>query len=64
MTPVSNDADVQVATAEEIDTAIKRTLDETGLSFTELKSQAASGRFTSDRARRAWFVVAPVARRG
>jgi hypothetical protein len=53
-----------VATAEEIDTAIKRTLDETGLSFTELKSQAASGRFTSDRARRAWFVVAPVARRG
>jgi hypothetical protein len=63
VTPVTNDADVQVATGDEIRHAIEQTLTDAGVTLTELQRQAAIGEFSSDRVRRAWFTVSPVVRR-
>jgi hypothetical protein len=63
VTPVTNDADVQVATGDEIRQAVEQTLTDAGVTLIELERQAATGEFSSDRVRRAWFTVSPVVRR-
>jgi hypothetical protein len=47
----ADDADMQQAVAA--------TLAAVGVGVDELRRQAAEGRFVSERARRAWFVVSP-----
>ena len=50
---------VERATEEDIEIAVRRALESAGVSAQELKAQARLGRFSSEDARLAWFVVAP-----
>lgn len=63
MSVKQRDADpvVDVATEAEAAQAAADLLREAGLSsMEELEAQAASGEFQSERARRAWFILAPL----
>jgi len=57
----SNDGTTQVEITVlddfEIQAAIAATLADAGVTIEELRQQAAEGRFVSESARRAWFVV-------
>lgn len=44
----------------EMQQAVAATLAAAGLSFEDLRRQAATSHFVSERARRAWFVVSPL----
>jgi len=48
---------VEVASAEDLNAAIALALSKLDLSRAELEQQAVVGRFTSEAARRAWFLV-------
>ncbi len=58
-----NHARVEVATDEDIQAAARRTLRRAGVTVDELRQQAREGRFYSERARLAWFMISPVADR-
>lgn len=49
--------DVVKATEDDAKCAIRNALTSAGCTLDELKEQARAGRFVSDRARRAWFVI-------
>lgn len=51
---------VEVATDDDINETIGRTLGELGLTLAELAEQAAEDEFTSERARNLWFQIAPI----
>lgn len=51
---------VDVATAEEIGQAIARDLQRVGLTYDELRRQAEDDEFTSEQARRLWFMISPI----
>jgi hypothetical protein len=57
-------AEVEIATDADVDAAIRRALDEAGVTFEELREQARVSRFSSERARRAWFVVSSFVEQG
>ena len=59
MTPSQMAVDVQDANAEDITAAINRALAEAGLTLDELVAEGQSGRFSSEEARMAWWVVSP-----
>lgn len=50
---------IESVTDAEMQAAVAATLAAAGVSPEELRCQAAAGRFVSERARRAWFVVSP-----
>ncbi|MCL4414041.1 MAG: hypothetical protein M1522_04720 [Actinobacteria bacterium] len=50
---------IEEATDAEMQAAVAATLAAAGVTAEELRCQAAAGRFVSERARRAWFVVSP-----
>lgn len=50
---------VEIVSQAVIDACIRHHLSELGLTLPELEAQAAAGEFTSERARRLWFWVAP-----
>lgn len=52
---------VDIATSEEIQTAVTNALDDLGLTFEELRQQAESGRFGSEKARMVWFAIRDLA---
>lgn len=56
-------ARVEVATDQDIQAAARRTLRRAGVTVEELREQAREGRFSSERARLAWFMISPVADR-
>lgn len=63
MTIISEPEDeVQVEIAEpgEIDAAVERELERLGLTMEALRREAETEEFTSERARRLWFFVAPL----
>ncbi len=47
----------QLTTDDDLDALVAATLGEVGLDLDGLRRQAREGRFESERARRAWFVV-------
>ncbi len=49
--------DLVEATEDDLRVAVQRALEDAGVTFEELKSQAESGRFASLRARLAWMAV-------
>lgn len=55
-----DDASVVIADDAEIHAAVGRNLDEIGLSFEELEDQARRDEFSSDCARRLWFMISPL----
>ncbi len=55
-----DDARVEVATDEEVQRAIGRGLKRVGLTYDELRHQASEDEFSSERARRLWFMISPV----
>lgn len=59
MTPSEMAVDVQTATEEEVRAAIAIVLEEAGMTLSELVEEGRSGRFSSDTARMAWWVVSP-----
>jgi hypothetical protein len=63
MTIISDPQDevqVEIAEQAEIDEAVQRELSALGLTFADLERQAETEEFTSERARRLWFFVAPL----
>lgn len=56
------EADVEVADDDDVRAAVAVALDRAGVTIEELKRQAAESRFSSERARLAWFMVSAVAR--
>ena len=50
---------VEHATKEDIEIAVRRALESAGASAQELRAQARLGRFSSEDARLAWFVISP-----
>lgn len=51
---------VQIAKREELLATAQKEIQETGFTLNELWRQAANNRFETEKARRAWFVVAPL----
>jgi hypothetical protein len=54
--------EVHRATDADVAAAVAKVLESAGLTLDELSEQARTGRFESDRARRAWFLVTAVGR--
>lgn len=54
------DVTVEVAEGDEIDASIAHALEELGLSYEELRSQAEDDEFASEDARRLWFMISPL----
>jgi hypothetical protein len=52
-------AEVEIADESDVRAAVKRALDEAGVSLDELRRQAKESRFQSESARLAWFVISP-----
>lgn len=52
-----DDIEVLVLSDDEVRVAINNALETAGCTWEELQQQAATGRFTSEMARRTWFVV-------
>ena len=59
MTPDQAAVVVEYATDEDIEIAVRSTLESAGVSAEELKGEARSGRFSSENARLAWFAISP-----
>ncbi len=59
MTPAELAVNVEVADEEDIEAAIAKVLGDAGITLDELKADARSGRFRSEDARLAWFVISP-----
>jgi hypothetical protein len=57
MTPAQASVDVQVATDEDLRAAITDVLEGANVTLDELREQARTGRFSSEDARIAWFVI-------
>ena len=55
------DAYVEVASNDDIRRAVRRSLDELGLTYRQLERQARHGRFQSNRARLVWMAIRDVA---
>jgi hypothetical protein len=55
------DAYVEVASSEDVQRAVRRSLDELGLTYEQLERQARRGRFQSNRARLVWMAISDVA---
>lgn len=52
---------VEVADADDASAALARALRDVGFSLEELQHQAEEDDFASDRARRLWFMISPLA---
>lgn len=52
-----DDIEVIVLNDDEVRVAVENALAEAGCTWEELQAQAAEGRFTSELARRTWFIV-------
>jgi hypothetical protein len=59
MTPSQLAVEVQSANDEDVNEAIQRALTEAGVTLDELIEEAKVGRFSSEDARMAWWVVSP-----
>lgn len=57
MTPAQASVDVQIATDDDLRAAIHDALDSAGVTLPELREQARAGRFSSEDARIAWFMI-------
>lgn len=57
MTPAAASVEVQQASDEDLREAVCSALDAADLTLDELREQARTGRFSSEAARLAWFVV-------
>lgn len=55
---------VDILTYEEAQNAIQFNLDLAGCTWEELDQQAKAGQFTSEKARRAWFIVSSLVEAG
>jgi hypothetical protein len=53
--------EVQFASEADLRNAVDHSLERAGVSLEELARQAKQGRFSSERARLAWFMASPVA---
>jgi hypothetical protein len=53
--------EVDIVTEQEIAEAVRRALDTLGLTMDDLKKQAQTGRFQSERARLTWFAIRDIA---
>ncbi len=51
------DAYVEVASNEDIRRAVRRSLEDLGLTYQQLEQQAQRGRFQSNRARLVWMAI-------
>ena len=51
---------VEIATDKDLRAAVRNALARAGLTMEQLEEQARTSRFTSEEARRAWFVVSSV----
>lgn len=49
--------DVDLVTKEELESGVRRVLDRLNLSRDDLREQAATGRFSSERARLTWLAI-------
>ena len=54
---------VQVATDKDLRMAVRNALNRAGLTMEQLEEEARTSRFSSEDARRAWFVVSSVRQR-
>ncbi|MCY4370720.1 MAG: hypothetical protein OXF41_15215 [bacterium] len=54
-----DDADVFVLSPEELDETISKTLADAGCSLEQLRSEARSGKFSSESNWRLWFCISP-----
>ena len=52
-----DDVEVIVLNDDEVRVAVENALAEAGYTWEELQAQAVEGRFTSELARRTWFIV-------
>lgn len=52
--------EVQIATDADLKRAVAKALKRAEVSLDELKDQARQGRFSSERARLAWFAISPI----
>jgi hypothetical protein len=59
MTPEQAAISVEEASSEDVSMAVDRAIRDAGTDLTSLRSQAAAGRFQSERARLAWFAISP-----
>lgn len=59
MTPAQLEADVDVLTPAEVDQAVESTVTALGMTYDELAAEAQHEEFRSEKARLAWFMVAP-----
>jgi len=58
---MTNRTKVQVATDDDVRSAVRDSLSGLGLTFDELRAQAEADRFDSDLARRTWLAIADLA---
>jgi hypothetical protein len=63
VTPAQASVEVQEASGDDLREAVRNALEAAGLTLDELREQAQRGRFGSEEARLAWFVVSSVADR-
>ncbi len=57
----TNHSEVEIASREDVERFVAEALRSLGMSLEDLARQAASGRFSSDRARRVWMAIHTVA---
>jgi hypothetical protein len=60
MTPAQASVVIERATDRDLEVAVENALNEAGVTLSELREQAAQGRFSSDEARLAWIVIADI----
>jgi len=60
VTPAQASVEVQEASGDDLREAVRDALEVAGLTLDELREQARRGRFSSEDARLAWFVVSSV----
>lgn len=63
MTPAELATPVEIADDHDLEVAVQRALDRAGVTLADLRRQAAQSRFTSERARQAWFMLSALAER-
>jgi len=61
VTPTQQAVVVEEATVDDLRVAMQAALDDAGLTRAEVEAEARAGRFSSEDARRAWFVISSVA---
>lgn len=64
MTPAQMEVEVEVADDADVDAAVARAVATAGVSLDELAAEARVGRFHSEAARLAWFVISPFVANG